>query len=97
MADRSPANAPALNAADLSGTFSGRVVRVEPLSADQEPGLIRAAADPDMFAWMPTDMASSHEALHDWLASSLVAARQGREVPFAILDARSGTVLSTQR
>jgi N-acetyltransferase len=97
VADRSPAKAPTLTAADLSGTFSGRVVRVEPLSADHEPGLIRAAADAAMFTWMPTDMASSPEALHDWLASSLAAARQGREVPFAILDARSGTVLGSTR
>ena len=73
------------------------MVRVEPLSADHEPGLIQAAADPDMFTWMPTDMASSQEAVHDWLATSLAAAQQGREVPFAILDAATGMVLGSTR
>ena len=82
---------------DLRGSFSGRLVRVEPLSADHEPGLIRAAGDPDMFAWMPVEMASSRDALRDWLASTLAAARQGRDVPFAILAADSGTVLGSTR
>ena len=83
--------------ADLRGRFAGRLVVVEPLSAEHEPGLIEAAGDPEMFAWMPVDMASSHEALHDWLAASLAGAEQEREVPFAIRAAGSGVVLGSTR
>jgi RimJ/RimL family protein N-acetyltransferase len=88
---------PTLIAADLSATLRGRLVRVEPLAAEHEAGLIAAAADPDMFAWMPVDMASSREALRDWLAASVSAAREGAAVPFAILDAGSGRVLGSTR
>jgi N-acetyltransferase len=88
---------PTLSASDLSTTLNGRLVRVEPLSAEHEPGLIDAAGDPGMFAWMPVDMASSRDALRDWLMATLQAARDGTAVPFAIVDAGSGRVLGSTR
>jgi N-acetyltransferase len=88
---------PAPTAADLRATLSGRLVRVEPLAPEHEAGLIEAAADPDMFAWMPVDMASSREALRAWLASTLEAARDGSAVPFAIAGASTGRVLGSTR
>jgi RimJ/RimL family protein N-acetyltransferase len=84
-------------AADLSESFRGRLVRVEPLSAEHEAGLIEAAGDPEMFTWMPVDMASSRDALHEWLMSTLAAAREGSAVPFAIVGADSGRVLGSTR
>jgi RimJ/RimL family protein N-acetyltransferase len=88
---------PVLTAADLTGTFTGRLVRVEPLAAEHEAGLIEAAGDPEMFAWMPVDMASSRDALHDWLFDTLAAARQGSTVPYAIVSAGDGRVLGSTR
>jgi N-acetyltransferase len=88
---------PVVTAADLRGTFTGRLVRVEPLVAEHEAGLIKAAADPEMFAWMPVDMASSRDALHEWLISTLAAAREGSAVPFAIVAADTGTALGSTR
>jgi RimJ/RimL family protein N-acetyltransferase len=93
--DPAPATPP--TASDLSGSFAGSRVRVEPLSAEHESGLAQAAGDPDMFAWMPVDMASSRAALHDWLVTALDNAHQGREVPFAIIAAGSGAVLGSTR
>jgi RimJ/RimL family protein N-acetyltransferase len=84
-------------AADFSESFRGRLVRVEPLSAEHETGLIEAAGDPEMFTWMPVDMASSRDALHEWLMSTLAAAREGSAVPFAIVGADSGRVLGSTR
>ncbi|MGH2891067.1 MAG: GNAT family N-acetyltransferase [Solirubrobacteraceae bacterium] len=84
-------------AADLRRSLTGRLVRVEPLAAEHEEGLVQAAGDPDMFTWMPADMASSREALHEWLVGSLAAAQDGREVPFAILSADTGDVLGSTR
>jgi RimJ/RimL family protein N-acetyltransferase len=83
--------------ADLSQSFRGRLVRVEPLSAEHEAGLIEAAGDPEMFTWMPVDMASSRDALHEWLMSTLAAAREGSAVPFAIVGADSGRVVGSTR
>jgi RimJ/RimL family protein N-acetyltransferase len=88
---------PHVTAADLRDTFTGRLVRVEPLAAEHEPGLIEAAGDPELFAWMPVDMASSRDALHEWLISTLTAGREGSAVPFAIVAADSGQVLGSTR
>jgi N-acetyltransferase len=83
--------------ADLRGRFTGRHVVVETLSAEHEAGLIAAAADPEMFDWLPVDMASSRDALHEWLATALVASAADQEVPFAILAANSGRILGSTR
>jgi N-acetyltransferase len=85
-----------LGAADLRSRFIGRRVIVEPLSAEHEAGLLQAAGDAEMFQWMPVDM-TSPEALREWLVTTLAAADAGREVPYTILDARSGRVLGSTR
>ncbi|MGO9960151.1 MAG: GNAT family N-acetyltransferase [Solirubrobacteraceae bacterium] len=84
-------------ASDLDGRLAGRLVVVEPLAAEDEQGLWDAASDPDMFTWMPVDMASSRSALNDWLSMSLAAADACREVPFTIRSAASGAVLGSTR
>ncbi len=97
MTDSRTVSLPQVTAADLRGTFTGRLVRVEPLTAEHEPGLIDAAGDPEMFAWMPVDMASSRDALHEWLIGTVAAAQEGSTVPFAIVEAGSGRVLGSTR
>lgn len=93
-----PVPVPNPTAADLAGPLQGRLVRVEPLCAEHEEGLAAAAAGhPEMFAWMPVDMAFSREALRDWLMASVATAAEGRDVPFAIVDAGSGAVLGSTR
>ncbi len=83
-------------AADLRTSLVGRLAAVEPLAAEHEPGLLAAAEDAEMFAWMPVDM-TSPEALGAWLNTTLASAQDGREVPFAIRDARSGEVVGSTR
>jgi N-acetyltransferase len=77
--------------------MSGRLAVVEPLQPGHEEGLIAAAGEAELFAWMPTDMAASREALRDWLQAALAAREAEREVPFAILDARTGEVVGSTR
>ena len=87
---------PRPTAADLTGRLTGRLAILEPLSADHRLGLLAAAEDAAMFAWMPVDM-TSPEALRTWLHTTLINAEAGREVPFAILDARTGEVVGSTR
>ena len=88
----------ALTAADLSAQLVGDLAIVEPLSAEHEAGLIEAAGDrPELFQWMPVDMASSCDALRDWLSASLRSAAAGTDVPFAIRSAASGRVVGSTR
>jgi RimJ/RimL family protein N-acetyltransferase len=86
-----------LTAADLRGSFAGRLVRVEPLAAEHADGLLAAAGDPEMFAWMPVDMASSPQALRQWLAEALDLAAAGSAVPYVILTAGDGRPLGSTR
>lgn len=88
---------PTPSAADLQARLEGSHVIVEPLAAEHEDGLIAAAVDAEMFAWMPVDMASSADALRAWLATTLQAAEAGREVPFAIRSASTGELLGSTR
>lgn len=97
VTDRASALTRSIAAADLRRSLAGRLVRVEPLAAEHETGLVQAAGDQEMFTWMPTDMASSREALHEWLVGALAAAQDEREVPFAILAADTGEVLGSTR
>jgi len=83
--------------ADLCGSFAGHLVAVEPLRPDHEPGLIAAARDPQVFTWLPEDMASSSERLHCWLAAALQSAELGREVPFAVIDLSTGEPVGSTR
>jgi N-acetyltransferase len=82
--------------ADLYVRSSGQLAIVEPLAAEHEAGLIEAATDQAMFQWMPVDMTSA-DSLRRWLATTLEAARAGREIPFALLDARTGAVVGSTR
>lgn len=86
-----------LNASSLRSRFAGRLVVVEPLSAEHEEGLAAAASDPDMFTWMPTDVASSRQALHEWLMASLASGQAGRDVPYTIRSAQTGEVIGSTR
>ncbi len=82
---------------DLRARLVGRLVVLEPLAAVHEPGLRAAATDVEMFRWMGIDVASSADAMHEWLAGAIRDADAGREVPFAIVAADSGAVLGTTR
>ena len=85
------------SASPLGQRFSGRLVVVEPLAAEHEHGLIEAAAEAELFRWMPVDMSGTADAVHQWLETSLQNAEAEREVPFAILDASSGQALGSTR
>ncbi len=82
--------------ADLRTRLAGRLAIVEPLSLEHEPGLLAAAEDPDMFAWMPVDM-TSPQALRAWLETTLASARSEREIPFTIRDARTDAIVGSTR
>lgn len=82
---------------DLRTRLEGRLVVVEPLAATHEPGLRDAAADGDLFRWLPDDLAGADDQLRGWLESSLEASQSDREVPLAILLADSGKVVGSTR
>ncbi|MBV8952688.1 MAG: GNAT family N-acetyltransferase [Solirubrobacterales bacterium] len=82
---------------DLRGPLRGRLVVLEPLATEHEDGLLAAAEESEVFRWMPVALAGSRAAVKDWLANSLEAAEREREVPFTILDARTGAAIGSTR
>ncbi len=70
--------------ADLRPQLTGRLVVLEPLRADHEPGLRTAAADDRVWSFMRT-VATEPDAFHEWFDEALAAADAGLEAPFCIV------------
>jgi RimJ/RimL family protein N-acetyltransferase len=76
--------------------LEGRIVVLEPLAPAHEQGLRAAAADPEIWTWMLSD-ASTVDGFADWFDRALANARSGKEIPFAVLDRRSGDPIGSTR
>ncbi len=80
----------------LAARLEGEIVVLEPLEPRHEAGLYEAARDMD-WSWMFVDAARSREAFHAYFEAALEAMRSGVEVPFATLDAATGTPIGSTR
>jgi RimJ/RimL family protein N-acetyltransferase len=76
---------------------SGTVVRLEPLGPQHVDGLLRAAADPTIWLWMPEDPSGSREAMARWMQDALAQRDAGTQQPFAIVEQASGAVMGSTR
>jgi RimJ/RimL family protein N-acetyltransferase len=77
-------------------TLEGRLVRLEPMSADHLDGLARVAFDPDLWRWTiarPTDRAG----LEAWMATAMANRAAGSELPFVTIDLPSGRPIGSSR
>jgi len=79
---------------DLRPTLAGRLVVLEPLRAEHEPGLRSAAADGRVWRYMRT-VASEPESFHRWFGEAMEAAAKGVEAPFCIV--RDGAPVGSSR
>src|SRR5207245_2345515 len=75
----------------------GRLAAGEAPEPAHEDGLWEAAADPEVWRWMPVDAGRSREAFAAWLEDALARAAAGLEVPFTVLDAGSGAPIGSTR
>jgi N-acetyltransferase len=83
---------------DLTARLSGRFVTLEPIGPEHEDGLYDAAkGDSELFRWMPIDLSRSRDAVRDWIAASVQAARKGTAVVYTILDADTQTPIGSTR
>jgi RimJ/RimL family protein N-acetyltransferase len=78
-------------------TLVGSVVRLEPLGRLHLDGRFAAAADPDIWHWMPVDPSASREAMAQWLDDALAARDAGTQQPFTIIAQDSGAVIGSTR
>ncbi|HJR65519.1 MAG TPA: GNAT family protein [Gemmatimonadaceae bacterium] len=77
-------------------TLSGRHVRLEPLTPAHIEPMFAAAADPELWRWTLTNIASIED-MRVYVESALAAQRAGTALPFATLDASTGELIGSTR
>ena len=79
--------------AGIEARLAGRLVVVEPLAERHGEGLWEAAQFPEIFSWMPYHVGADRETFDRWLGEALA----GSDVPFAMLDAATGSPIGSTR
>ena len=82
---------------DSPPTLHGRIVRLEPLARSHEEGLWRAAGDPRIWRFMPSDAIASREVFAGLMAEARQRFADCLELPFATLDAVTGQPIGSSR
>lgn len=75
--------------------LSGRYVRLEPLAMEHAEGLHRAGKDPDVWSWLGDPQPADLDGARALIAKALVQYERGERVPYAQIDASTGTVAGT--
>ena len=76
--------------------LTGAGVRLEPLAAGHAADLLRAAADPEIWRYLPT----AHPTTLEAMTAFITAARDGMargELPFAVIQLSSGQAVGSTR
>ena len=77
-------------------TLQGRVVRLEPLALAHVPGLARVGLDPELWRWIPTQVADAAQ-MQAWVQTALDEQTAGTSLPFAIISQASGKAIGSTR
>lgn len=77
-------------------TLQGRVVRLEPLALAHVPGLARVGLDPELWRWIPTQVADAAQ-MQAWVQTALAEQTAGTSLPFAIISQASGEAIGSTR
>jgi RimJ/RimL family protein N-acetyltransferase len=76
--------------------LEGRLVVLEPLAPEHEPGLFAAASsDPEVWRWMPIGPPADALSFRRLLDHAFAQADAGLEVPFTVLRAADGVPLGS--
>jgi RimJ/RimL family protein N-acetyltransferase len=76
-------------------TLSGSSVAIEPLCVNHAAGLLAAADDDEVFAWLPYPRPANLDQARAWIDDALGDRRAHRRSPFAILSAEDGSVIGS--
>lgn len=77
-------------------TLTGSVVRLEPLTTDHIPGLARIGLAPELWRWIPTQVADAAQ-MQAWVGKALKEQAAGESLPFAIVSQTSGEAVGSTR
>lgn len=77
-------------------TLRGRTVRLEPLDLAHLDGLCEAGLHPELWRWIPTQVATTAD-MRVYVEKALEEQRRGVSLPFVMLDAAAGSVIGCTR
>jgi hypothetical protein len=77
-------------------SLAGRWVRLEPLQPEHAEELAAAAADEEIWRYMPRQLRTLDD-VHDWIAAALHDQAAGTALPFAIIDQATGIAVGSTR
>lgn len=78
-------------------TLTGKLVRLEPLTAEFTEELFEIAQDQDIWTYMPRDLSLSPEVMRDWIIEALRYQQAGEDLPFVVRDLASGRLCGSTR
>lgn len=76
--------------------LEGPGVRLEPLTAEHRKGLLQAAAFPQIWQWMSSDL-SDPQKLDAWINEAAASAVAGRSYAYAVRLTSTGQVVGSTR
>lgn len=77
--------------------LEGSVVRLEPLGHEHAPGLLSAAASPEIWQWLTIPQPTRIEDTQAFVRSALAQQERGNDVPFAVVLRADGRVVGSTR
>lgn len=77
--------------------LEGRHARLEPLAPEHASDLAAAGRDPSVWTWMPRTPLRDAADARAMIAEALEAARDGSQVPFALVERASGRAVGSTR
>lgn len=73
----------------------GDLVTIEPLGVEHAAGLLAAADAEEVFAWLPYARPADLDQARAWIDGALADRLADRRFPFAVLDAKGGSVVGS--
>ena len=77
-------------------TLYGKYIRLEPLKMDHLQGLFDAGQDERIWMYMPSKVRSKEDMV-SWIKNALTNQDKGIDLPFVVIDQRTGEILGSTR
>jgi RimJ/RimL family protein N-acetyltransferase len=78
-------------------TLTGQFVRLEPLSMDHLQDLCLVGLDDEIWRYMVYGWVRSEQDMRNWIAEILKRQEKGTDLPFAVIDLKSGKAIGVTR
>ena len=78
-------------------TLTGQFVRLEPLSMDHLQDLCLVGLDDEIWRYMVYGWVRSEQDMRNWIAEILKRQEKGTDLPFAVIDLKSGKAIGATR